>query len=222
MMTVVFSLIFLVAMVGVFRPYKFLQQGKRWHYGLAAFASFIAVGLFAPEQSGDSATDAKIGVPTDKISNSIKAGVADAEALKSKWDYNTQKDEMRGSEAHFATLNSENTIKFDFPYGEQPGILTVRRDPQHGLDLIFSVPSGQILCSGFGDDYINAKFDDGPIRRFSCSGASDGSSEVSFIGSPKKFLGELKRAKRTVIEAEFYQAGRQQYIFETQNLIWEK
>ena len=184
-MTVVFFLILLVAMVGVFRPYKFLPQGKRWHYGFAAFASFIAVGLFAPEQAGDSATDAKIDAPTNKISNSIKAGVADAEAQKSKWEYNTQKDEMRRSEAHFATVNSENTIEFDFPYGEQPGILTVRRDPQYGLDLMFSVPSGQILCSGFGDDYINAKFDDGPIRRFGCSGASDGSSEVSFIASPK-------------------------------------
>jgi len=221
-MTFVFFILFIAAMVGVFRPYKFLPQGKRWHYGLAAFASFMAIGITAPEQSqtANTATDSEAGnaaavAATDEPANKVE------EAPKSKWVYDTQTDEMRGSAAKYATLNSENTIKFDFPYGEQPGIITVRQDPQYGLDVMFSVPSGQILCHGFGDSYLNVKFDDGPIRKFNCNRASDGSSEVSFVASPKQFLTALKAANRTVIEAEFYQAGRQQYVFDTRDLNWE-
>ena len=206
-MAFVFLILFILAIIGIFRPYRFLPQGKRWHYGLAAFASFMAVGITAPETSQNPTSEtlgkgsaAEVTAGTDQRSDKAD------EAPKAKWVYNTQSDEMRGSAAKFATLNSENTINFDFPYGEQPGILTVRRDPQYGLDVMFSIPSGQILCHGFGDSYINVKFDDGPIRKFNCNSASDGSSEVSFIVSPRQFLTSLKSAKRTVIEAEFYQA----------------
>jgi len=221
-MAFVFLVLFILAVIGIFRPYRFLPQGKRWHYGLAAFASFMAVGITAPEPSQNptsgapsQSSAAEAMAATDEESDKVDC------ALKSKWVYDTQADQMRGSAAKFATLNSENSIKFDFPYGEQPGILTVRQDPQYGLDVMFSVPSGQILCHGFGNSYINVKFDDGPIRKFNCNNASDGSSEVSFIESPKQFLTALKSAKQTVIEAEFFQAGRQQYIFDTQNLTWE-
>lgn len=221
-MDFVFFILFIAAMVGVFRPYKFLPQGKRWHYGLAAFASFMAVGFTAPKQSQGLNKAAKNETGNAAaVTGTEQASEKVDEVPKSKWVYDTQKDEMRGREAKYATLNSENTIKFDFPYGEQPGIITVRQDPQYGLDVMFSVPSGQVLCHGFGDSYLNAKFDNGPIRKFNCTRASDGSSEVSFVSSSKQFLTALKAAKRTVIEAEFYQAGRQQYVFDTRGLIWE-
>lgn len=221
-MAFIFFIVFIAAMIGMFRPYKFLPQGKRWHYGLAAFLSFMAIGVTAPEQSSndESATAENSGDATS-ADNSEESPEALAEAPRSKWRYDTQRDEMRGDEARFATVDSENTVQFDFPYGEQTAAITVRQDPEYGLDVIFSVPSGQILCHGFGDSYLNVKFDDGPIRRFNCTRASDGSSEVSFISSPQQFLTALRSADRTVIEAEFYQAGRQQYVFDTHGLEWE-
>jgi hypothetical protein len=221
-MAFVFVILFFAAIFGIFRPYKFLQNSKRWHYGLATLISFIAIGVTAPDQPQISDQSSQKVNTTDADDPKEETGGAKQDKLpKSKWTYDTQKDEMRGKVGKYATLKSENTIKFEFPYGEQPGVLTIRQDPQFGLDAMFSVPSGQILCHGFGDSYVNVKFDEGAIRRFNCTSSSDGSSEVAFMSNPKQFISALKTAKRVVIEAEFYQAGRQQYIFETQSFIWE-
>lgn len=223
-MTYLFLILFLAAMVGVFRPFKFLPDSKRWQYGLAAFVCFMAVGITAPEPKATAnipeSGAKKAEKPAVAISQSPQEETED-QAHPSKWMYDTSEDKMRGGERRFATLQSENTIHFDFPYGEQPGMITVRQDPQYGLDVMFSLPSGQILCHGFGDSYINAKFDDDAIRRFNCTGSSDGSSEVAFVTNPRSFLSALKSADKTVIEAEFYQSGRQQYVFDTRNLKWE-
>ncbi|MFA6219656.1 MAG: hypothetical protein WC692_07730 [Erythrobacter sp.] len=220
-------MIFFAALFGVFRPYKFIPTSRRWHYGLAAFASLILVSAFAPKPGGDAETTAKLSAADSRTNGAEpsrmtgKQGAVDAPAKpKSKWHYDESKDEMRNSSRKFAELESENSIGLAFPYGDQKGYLTVRSDPQYGLDVMFSVRSGQILCHGFGDSYLNVKFDDGPIRRFNCSDASDGSSEVAFIRDASTFLAALKKADRTVVEAEFYQNGRVQYIFESQNLEW--
>lgn len=45
-MSYVFLLLFFVCIFGVFRPFK---GGKRWQFGLAAFVSFMLVGVTAPD-----------------------------------------------------------------------------------------------------------------------------------------------------------------------------
>jgi len=219
------TFLFLAAVVGIFRPYKFFPQAKRWHYGVGAFLLLIGIGVAAPPPETASSSSSKAGATattTAPESTTTEGESATPSPLPSKWAYDSSEDQMRGSVRRFATLRSDNTIDFDFPYGEQPGIITVRQDPQYGLDVMFSLPSGQILCHGFNDSYINAKFDDGPIRRFNCTDSSDGTSEVAFLTDPRTFLSALKKADRTVIEAEFYQAGRQQYVFETRGLEWSE
>ena len=219
----IFVILLIAAVIGIFRPYKFLPQSKRWHYGLTAFACFVAIGVFgselAPVPNRQSLQSASIVPPTQNGSQSPDPAT---ETPSSKWTYDSQRDEMRSEVSEFASVNSENTIEFGFPYGEQPASITVRKNPQYGIDVMFGIPSGQILCHGFGDSYLNVKFDDGPIRRFDCNGSSDGTSEVSFIVNSRQFISALKESDRTIIEAEFYQAGRQQYIFDTHDLVWEE
>jgi hypothetical protein len=219
--TVVFTLLFFAALIGIFRPYKFIPQSKRWHYGLASFLLFLGIGITAPTVEQPETAAATSTFATTTAPGSGQAEAKAEPVVPSKWMYDRSRDEMRDGERRYATLQSENSIDFDFPYGEQPGVITVRQDPEHGLDVMFSLPSGQILCHSFVNSYINAKFDDGPIRRFNCTDSSDGSSEVAFMTDPRTFLAALKKAERTVIEAEFYQAGRQQYVFDTRNLEWE-
>ena len=127
---------------------------------------------------------------------------------------------MRGTTTRYAQLVSENTVDLDFPYGTVNGQILVRRRPKDGLNVMFTVDKGQILCHSFGDDHISVKFDDGPVKRYSCTGTSDGSSETSFIENASGFLSNLKKAKRTIIEAEFFQKGNQQFTFETAGLNW--
>ena len=213
-------ILFLAAAVGLFRPYGFISGSKRWHYGLAAFALFIAIGVTAPKTETNDLEYPQSAAVSDDSRTSEETD-SEPTQTASKWTYNVQRDEMRNSETRTATVRSENTVPFDFPYGEQPADLTIRRDPESGLDVIFSLPSGQILCSSFGRSFLSVKFDDGPIRRFNCTDASDGSSEVAFFTDPRTFLSALKSADRTIIEAEFYHRGRQQYTFDTKDLDWE-
>ena len=57
-------------------------------------------------------------------------------------------------------------------------------------------------------------------RRFSCSGAADGSQNVIFIGSPRRFVDLLKRSRTLIIEAEFFQAVWRQLTFDVRGLKW--
>ena len=144
-----------------------------------------------------------------------------AEQPKSEWDYSSEKDEMRGAETRYAQLEASNTIDLDFRYGEQRGRILVRQSPKFGFDVLVGVPKGQIMCSRLSNSHISVKFDDGPIQRFGCTDASDGSDNMVFIEGAKAFLTKLKKSKKAVIEVEFYQNGMQQMTFNTANLKWE-
>src|SRR3546814_11310943 len=87
--------------------------------------------------------------------------------------------------------------------------------------LFRSVPSGQIMCNSFSDAYVNVKFDDCAIQRYGCTDASDGTSNMILIQGSKGFLSKLRKSKKAVVEAEFFQNGMQQMTFNTANLKWE-
>lgn len=229
-MLVIFVLVFLATLVGLFRPYAGLNR-KQFLAG--AIGTFILVALVAPQPkatapaaaAADNATEMTTvdKLPDTEDSNAKPAPVATAsEAPSSKWEYSDDKDPMRGTTTHFAVLPSENQEDLDFPYGTVSGHLTVRRRPSDGLQIMFSVDKGQILCSNFSSSHVSVKFDDGPVQNFECSSSSDGSSETAFIESKSRFLERLKRSTHTVVEAEFYSRGRKQFSFDTAHLKWDR
>ncbi|MHA6719693.1 hypothetical protein ACX40Y_09595 [Sphingomonas sp. RS6] len=219
------TIVFLAAVVGVIKPY--IPNLTRKHFGIAAAVSFVLMMIVVPKP--DSPNVAAASEKTEKVASTPNAsspsGVAEkapAEpAVESKWSYSEDKDEMRGSTTKFASIESNNEIDLDFPYGVTTGTLTVRKNPESGLNVMFSVESGQVLCNGFTDTYISMKFDDGPVQKMSCTGTSDGSSETAFFTNEGRVLAGLKKAKRTVVEAEFFQKGRQQFVFDTSGLQWK-
>jgi hypothetical protein len=214
-----FAIVLLAALLGVFKPY--IKGAKRWHFGLGAVVAFFMIGVFADPS-------VKTDTKSEQVASTDKAdGKADADAETtpaeppSNWQYFTDKDGMRGTESRYAQLEGANTINLDFPYGEQRGRITVRQHAQFGFDILVGVESGQIMCNSFSRSYINVKFDDGPIQRYGCNEASDGSSDMVFVEGAKGFLAKLKKSKRVMIEAEFYRNGMQQLAFDTANLNWE-
>ena len=223
----IFFLAFVAALIGIFFPY--LPNVKRKHFAGAAGVSLflMALGIGSNNNSGEAQADsaAKTSVATAPEAPSKAKAAAqptEPEQPASKWEYREDKDEMRGTTAKFASIRSENTVDLDFPYGEVNGTIWVRRRPEDGLDVMFSVDSGQIMCNSFTDTYVSIKFDDKPIQRFSCTGSSDGSNDTAFLmGGSSRALTALKKAKRTIIEAEFFQKGRQQFVFETAGLEWK-
>lgn len=223
-MSGVFAIVFLAALVGVFKPY--INGAKRWHFGLGTFAAFILIGAFATpaSKSGDKPDSASttaanpVANKNDTASDSTKRF---PEETPSEWTYSTEKDEMRGGETRYAQVEATKTINLDFPYGEQRGHMVVRHSPKFGFDILVGVPSGQIMCNAYSNSHISVKFDDSPIRRYGCTDASDGSNSMVFVQDAKGFLANLKKAKKTMVEAEFFQNGLQQITFNTANLKWD-
>lgn len=219
-MSAVFALLFFAAVIGIFRPY--IKGTKRWQFAIAAFASFILVGVFAPSTvSGGKKSAAADTADSTNVATSDANDASSETAPASKWEYSESKDAMRGTTTKTASLDSENVVDLQFPYGEVHGELWIRRRPQDGLNVAFQVEKGQVLCSGFSDSYISMKFDDGPVQKFRCTDSSDGSSETAFISDESRALAGLKHAKRTIVEAEFFQQGRQQFVFDTSGLDWK-
>lgn len=137
------------------------------------------------------------------------------------WSYSEKRDEMRGSVARFARLSALEPINLDFPYGESTPELVLRQDPKYGFD-IYITANGQFLCRSYDDDTISVKFDDGGIEQWACGDAEGGSSDIIFVISAERFLAKLRKAKRLIVEADMYQAGRQQMKFEVAGLKWGK
>ncbi|WP_404479333.1 hypothetical protein [Novosphingobium sp. BL-52-GroH] len=226
-MSVLFTLIFIAAVVGIFKPY--INGWKRWHFGIAAFVAFILIGIAGMQSTGEKlkktfeaqeATKTGSGKTSSGESTSAAAETTVPAEPESAWSYSEDKDEMRGGTTYYASLRASNTLSLGFPYGDQDGKVLVRQSPQFGFDILVGVDSGQVLCNSFSDSYVNVKFDDGPIRRYSCTDASDGTNNMVFIQGAKGFLSNLKKSKKMVVEAEFYQNGMQQMIFDTAGLKW--
>lgn len=220
-MAFVFVIIFLAAVAGIIKPY--INGAKRSYFAIAAVVSFILVGVTAPSTptvKGNGATTAADAATADtNVSANAASGIEATPA--SKWDYQNNKDDMRGTSSKTASITSENTVDLDFPYGEVQGELWIRQRPEDGLNVAFEVEKGQVLCSSFSESYLSIKFDGGPIQKFRCTDASDGSDNVAFISDEHRVLAELKKSKRAIVEAEFFQQGRKQFTFDTAGLTWK-
>jgi hypothetical protein len=127
---------------------------------------------------------------------------------------------MRGPTTRFASVTSDNELSFGFPYwGGTHGTLQLRSKAGR-FDVMLSVDRGQFACSGFLNESVAVKFDSGPVREYSCESAADGSSNILFLVPAQRFLKGPRHAKTVVIEAEFYQEGKQQLTFITTGLNW--
>lgn len=220
-MAILFTLLFLAAIVGVFKPY--IANSKRWHFGVGAFVMFVLVGMSG--QSLETSDEANVtlagGASEGVIPTANAADIVKPADEAGKWTYDQDVDAMRGETSYYALLEGTNTIDLDFPYGEQSGQLMIRQSPKFGFDILVGVRSGQVLCNSFSNTYLNVKFDDGPIKRYSCTDASDGTNNLVFLGNEKGFLAELRKSKKMIVEAEFYANGIQQLTFDTSNLKWD-
>jgi hypothetical protein len=188
-----------------------------WLIGGLAFAG-IALSVHAklkPEQYAKPA-EAVASIPKPTPSATISEA-----APASKWTYQEYSDPMHGTKSNHAKITSENEADLDFPYGRQSASIELRRDPRLGLDVMFVVAEGQIMCRTYDDTYVSVKFDAGPVQRFRCTDASAGSSNVVFLGSASSFIAKLKESKSVMLEAEFYRSGRRQFTFETAGLEWK-
>lgn len=148
--------------------------------------------------------------------------VDENKAIQSKWEYGQNKDELRNATTYKAMLSSNNAVNFGFPYESSFMYLALRKDPKYGNDVVFTV-NGQ-FNSCYDSCKITVKFDDNNLETYRMVGSDGGSNDTIFIEnqkSMKAFVSKLKKSKKLIVEASFYDHGKGQFTFDTQGLEWK-
>lgn len=156
------------------------------------------------------------GAPTDSVQPAVE--VKEAE---SNWEYSEYPDEMSDDTTYLASVVSENSVDFDFPYdGGSTLTLTVRKSPQYGSDIYIKISKGQ-FNSGIYGQKIKVRFDESKAFDVNCRTASDGSSDLLFLTNYKKLVKQLKDAKVLKVSCEFWNEGTRTFTFNVEGLKWE-
>lgn len=155
--------------------------------------------------------------------NRILASLAVAACIpaQAQWVYQASEDEMSGKVMTTATAVSVNQLDLPFPYdGANHGYLSVRNSPL-GLQVIYSVDKGQVLCPSRAGCHVTVRFDDDKPTRFSARPANDRSPEFVFLSDQRRFTARAKTAKTIRVQADMYRAGAPVTKFHTpEGLEW--
>ena len=123
------------------------------------------------------------------------------------WVYDSSTDAMTSKTTTHAMLESSNSLSLDSPYaGTNYGTITVRKHPRWGVDVMFSISKGQIMCSSY-DCRIQVRFDENKPVIFSGQEPADNDSSVVFLNNEPRFIAMAKKAKKILVQASIYQNG---------------
>jgi hypothetical protein len=178
---------------------------------LVLFA-FIAFGSMDDEETGNSVKSS--------ISTTSESSDTNETENNSNWKYSEDIDEMDNTKRVVARINSDNSIKFEFPYGNSDFSLNVR-NWKSNTDIYLSCSKCQFISGFSGEKTYRIKFDDEAPINVSANHSTSGSSDVIFLGSESKIISKLKNSKKLMIEAEFYDSGMDNIIFYTKGFEWD-
>ncbi|WP_135212673.1 hypothetical protein [Vitreimonas flagellata] len=187
--------------------------------------SDLPVDQMRQGQAAVSAAAASLCPPIGQASASLIATPGEAPPPPppppSPWAYQTDVDEMSDGRTSHACTRSTNVVNLGWPYETQRVSLCVRQHPRWGQDVIVRLESrGQFLCTSYRDCTVRVRFDDGEAAAYSARQPADNSTETIFIVNDARFVANLRRSSRVIIEANFYQAGAQRMSFNTSQLNW--
>lgn len=141
---------------------------------------------------------------------------------ESNWQYSEDVDKMTNEKSYFARCVSTNEIDFEFPYNGGSSFTLILRNKGKYNEIILQVSKGQFMTSIMSSDYCRVKFDDEETINYTYNSAEDGSADFIFFDHSKNFLTKLRSAKKLMIEAPFFDSGRQIINFDVEGLVWDK
>jgi hypothetical protein len=152
----------------------------------------------------------------------IAALFSSTHVFADKWDYSTDVDKMTGKQSSTASITATKQLSLGFPYnGSNYGFLTIRKHPQHGLDVIVTISKGQILCPSYNGCTVKVRFGEGQPINFSAAGPADNSSNTVFLRNAQKFIEQAKKNSSIKIQLNIYQAGGEVLEFDSPSpLVW--
>ncbi|MDE6351583.1 MAG: hypothetical protein K2K88_00355 [Muribaculaceae bacterium] len=178
------------------------------------FVAFLM--LMALCTSNDSSTEST----TESSTNVTQESSQVKKSSKTAWEYRETIDEMTDKTTYYASIESENEVKFEFPYnGGSSLTLTIRDSPQYGKNMYIKISKGQ-FNSGFDGTNIKVRFDDKEPITVHCNFPSDYSTDLLFLANFNKLLNLIKDSKTMKINAEFFSEGTRTFTFKTEGLEW--
>jgi hypothetical protein len=157
----------------------------------------------------------------NSASNSAN-GVITSKENQPNWAYSEEKDKMEGTTIYFASCISTNKIDFAFPYDGGSYFTLWIRKSAIGNEIILQVSKGQFIGSFMSSGSIKAKFDDTKPVSFAYNSTNDGSMNQIFIENSNRFLKRLKKSKKIMIEALFFNEGTKVIEFNVEGLVWNR
>lgn len=204
--------------------------------GIFVLSAGIAAGslmFLAPRADEKFSTKSRAVAVESKSSDTTAASsqmalkVSANSTPNSNWIFHRSADAMRGTTTQSYIVHSNNELDFGWPYGKSEGGLIIR-STRCNKSLLDDLPitvildiHGQFVCDADGSATISMKFDDGPIKHYSCSEPSDGSSGVIFIHDRAEgydIFRQLEKASKVTVEAEFFENGYKQLTFDVAGL----
>jgi len=189
------------------------------------FASFMLVVFFVvlAMASSDSEDSKDNTTGNQETSTSAKDGQKEEEEKKkTNWTNEENEDKMSGEKRFFTYTTSTNEIEFDFPYQGGSSFTLLVRNMGKANEVALTVSKGQFMPSIMNERSVRVKFDDEKPFNYSYAGTSDGSATTIFIVKANQFINKLKKAKKLMIEAPFYDAGMQIIYFDVEGFKWNK
>jgi hypothetical protein len=137
-----------------------------------------------------------------------------------KWLYSNEEDKMTSRKMYYAQLTANNELVFDFPYdGGSVATLTIRKK-RGEVDVMLKISKGQFIHDYEGGS-IKVRFGNTKPGIYAISKPSDYSSDLVFIDNASRFISNLKKYKKLLIEAEFYNEGIRQMEFDIEGFKWD-
>ncbi len=176
--------------------------------------SFLIL-IFAIFSDGDNSKKEEASSGSDKSETTQQSEIVQ------NWKYQDEEDKMTGTIHHLATCESTNILNFKFPYeGGSTCKLIIQKVGDDSAVLLY-VSKGQFSPSILSDEYCRVKFDEDKTVNYTYNDPSnDASVEYIIFDNPIRFINKLKNTKKLLIEAPFFQEGRQIIEFNTEGLNW--
>ena len=131
-------------------------------------------------------------VSETKVEQQSESNDTDNTATSGNWKYFTETFGIENKTARVAFINSKNSLELGFPYsGENNGHIVITKRQGASPDVSFRMDKGQFMTR-FDGTTIKVKFDDLPVKRFSCSEGSDHTTGILFLNNAKLFISMIK------------------------------
>jgi hypothetical protein len=191
------------------------------YFFLVISAIGILAAIFSPSETKKTDASDPVSALLDTAAIVPDGDTSTNSEPSTKWTYSETVDKMTDKKSHFAQIEANDLLQFEFPYdGGVTATLTIR-NMNGARDVVLNVSKGQFMPNTMETESVMVRFDNKPAQSYSYQDAADGSSETIFLNNKKRFISDIKKSKKLIIESSFYDNGKHTMEFDTEGLDWK-